>query len=271
MRRLHAAAAPVLVSEGPGHVGALVRSCSDAVGIVVAGGDGTLFEVLQACDRSRQKIALIPAGRGNSLAKDLGIAEGLDAQDCIDRGVDRTIDLLAVTVRHEDGTTWNGVSASNLAIGYPAEVARGAVRWRWFGAGSYAIAAAIASMAPLDATLCCDDEPRESTRLTGFVISNSRFVGPFMGFPSSSLFDGVCHTIEMRAGRMGQTMHNLSSLSGLGFYEPGARRDVRAVAVALGRPALLKIDGEVRSGVMEIDARVQRHAVTFRVPPAQHA
>ena len=269
--RLRSVAGRVLVSDGPGHVDALVRSCRDATGILVAGGDGTLFEVLQACDRSHQKIVLLPAGRGNSLARDLGIAEDADARSCIDHGVDVAIDLLAVRLRHADGTLWEGVSASNLAIGYPAEVARDASRWRRLRGGSYALAALTASPTPLNIRLRCDDAPLEATRLTGFVISNSRYVGPFMGFPTSQLSDGVFHTIEMRAGRVRQTMHNLSSLSGLGFYEPGVRRDLRSVTADLEEPALLKIDGEIRTGVVGIDVRLEPGAVTFRVPTAAHA
>lgn len=269
--RLRSAAGRVLVSDGPGHIDALVQSCRDATGILVAGGDGTLFEVLQACDRSRQKIVLLPAGRGNSLAKDLGIAEDADPRSCIEHGVDVAIDLLAVTLRHADGTHWQGVSASNLAIGYPAEVARDASRWRRLRGGSYALAALTASPRPLNVRLRCDNAPIEASRLTGFVISNSRYVGPFMGFPASQLSDGVFHTIEMRAGRLRQAMHNLSSLSGLGFYEPGVRKDVRAVAAHLEKPALLKIDGEIRTGVVGIDVRLARGAVTFRVPAAPRA
>jgi hypothetical protein len=115
-----------------------------------------------------------------------------------------------------------------------------------------------------------DDERQTSASMTGLVISNSRYVGPFLGFPSSSLFDGVCHTIEMRAGRIRQTLHNLSSLTGLGFYEPGVRKDVRSISIELDVPALLKIDGEVRTGVREIHVRLERAAVTFRVPPPRH-
>jgi diacylglycerol kinase (ATP) len=260
----------VLVSERAGHVDALVRSCRDAAGILVIGGDGTLFEVLQACDRSRQKIAVLPAGRGNSLAKDLGIADKDGVVDCMAHGIDRAIDLLDVTLRHEDGSVWRGVSASNLAIGYPAEVARGAARWRRLGTASYAVATLAAPAAVLHARLQCDDEAEASASVTGLIISNSRYVGPFLGFPSSSLFDGVCHTIEMRAGRIRQTLHNFSSLTGLGFYEPGVRKDVRSISIDLDAPALLKIDGELRTGVQEIRVRLLRSAATFRVPGASH-
>lgn len=260
----------VLESEGAGHVDALVRSCRDAAGFLVVGGDGTLFEVLQACDRARQRIAVLPAGRGNSLAKDLGVADHSAAIECLMRGVDRPIDLLGVTLRYEDGSLWEGVSASNLAIGYPALVAHHAARWRRLGASSYAVAALTARIDALNVTLRCDDGPEVSSIVTGHVISNSRYIGPFLGFPSSSLFDGVVHTIEMHARTAGQLLHNLSSLTRLGFYEPGVRKDIRAIAIRLERPALLKIDGELRNGVREVHARVLPSALIVRVPAALH-
>jgi diacylglycerol kinase family enzyme len=117
----------------------------------------------------------------------------------------------------------------------------------------------------------CDGGPDETRHLTGLLISNSRYVGPFMGFPSSTLFDGVCHTLEMEAGRFGQVLHNLSSLTSLRFYEPGARQDVRAISLVFDQPALLKIDGELLDGIIAIDAVVQGGAITFRVPADSHA
>ena len=260
----------VLVSEGAGHVHALVRACRDAAGFLVVGGDGTLFEVLQACDRSRQRIALLPAGRGNSLAKDLGVVDRSTAIECLMRGVDRAIDLLGVRLRYEDGSVWDGVSASNLAIGYPARVAHHAARWRRLGAGSYAVAALAARIDALNIQLRCDDGPAVSSTVTGLVISNSRYIGPFLGFPSSSLFDGVVHTIEMQSRKGRQMLHNLSSLTRLGFYEPGVRKDLRTVAITLEKPTLLKIDGELRHGVREIQAHVLPSALTVRVPTALH-
>jgi len=266
-RRLETAVSRVLVSERPGHVDELVRSCRDADGILVAGGDGTLFEVLQACDRPRQKIMLLPSGRGNSLAKDLGLNRDCDPAECIRHGVDRAIDLLDVITVDGDGTSWTGVSASNLAVGYPAAVTSAAARWRRFKGASYAVGALTARVEALKVRLRYDMGAEQSTDLTGLVVSNSRYVGPFLGFPASDLSDGICHAVEMRVGTFQQQLHNLSSLSGLGFYEPVTRRDLRCVDLIVDRPTLLKIDGELRTNVCEVHSRVQSGAVVFRLPP----
>lgn len=255
----------VLVSQRAGHVGELVRGAQAADGIVVAGGDGTLFEVLQACDRSRQRIALLPMGRGNSLARDLAMVSSAELPRCLASGVDRRVDLLGVTLTGES-VTWSGVSASNLAIGYPAEVVRTATRWRRLGTAGYAVAAAVVGLEPLDMTVVWHDDPACRLRVTGLVVSNCRYVGPFLGFPMADLSDGVFDVMQMQSGPLGQTAHNLSTLTGMGFYEPAKVRAVRSVRITLDRPALLKIDGELREGVREVAVVALPGAVTFRVP-----
>ena len=268
LARLRSVVDDVLISEHAGHVETLVRQSLTADGIVVAGGDGTLFEVLQACDRSRQRIGLLPFGRGNSLARDLFLRAAPDAIRALASGTDRPIDLLGVTVSFANGRTWRGVSASNLAIGYPAAVAAGAARWRALGAASYAVAAAVAAPRSMDVRLSYDGGVMLAVTLTGLILSNSRYVGPFLGFPAADLADGVFHSMEIRSGRLGQTAHNFSSLTGLRLYEPATLRDVRAVRVELSQPALLKIDGELRDAVRTLDVTILPGAVTVRVPAA---
>jgi diacylglycerol kinase family enzyme len=261
----------VLVSGHAGHVAALVGQCGAADGILVGGGDGTIFEVLQACDRGRQRLGVLPFGRGNSLARDLRLDTAARAIHSISAGVDRPIDLLDVTLRSEGGMEWRGVSASNVATGYPAAVARDAARWRRLRAQSYTAAGLLARPARFTARMRTDDGPAAVASLTGLIISNSRYVGPFLGFPRADLADGVIHAMELRSNWMGQMAHNLSAVTGLRFYEPGVVRDVRSLRLRLEAPALVKIDGELRGGIREIDVRVLPRAATFRVPADRHA
>jgi diacylglycerol kinase family enzyme len=120
----------------------------------------------------------------------------------------------------------------------------------------------------MEVCLSYDGGVMPAVTLTGLVLSNSRYVGPFLGFPAADLADGVFHSMELRSGRLGQTAHNFSSLTGLRLYEPVTRRDVRAVRVELSQPALLKIDGELRDAVRTLDVTILPGAVTVRVPAA---
>ena len=260
----------VLVSQHAGHVTSLVEECHSADGILIGGGDGTIFEVLQACDRARQRLGVLPIGRGNSLARDLNLDSVGRGIDSVTAGVDRTIDLLDVTLRWEGGREWRGVSASNLAIGYPAAVASGARGFRWLGAQSYTAAGLLAQPRWRNLRMATGDVPA-AARLTGLIISNSRYVGPFLGFPKADLSDGLFHTMELSSGRLRQLAHNASSVLGLGLYEPVTRRDLQSLRLWFETPELVKIDGELHDAVSEISVNLLPCAATFRVPAPRHA
>lgn len=56
-------------TEGPGHAAQLAAaSHADFDAVIVVGGDGTLHEVLQGLDLSRQRLGLVPWGSGNDFA-----------------------------------------------------------------------------------------------------------------------------------------------------------------------------------------------------------
>lgn len=259
----------VLVSRHAGHVASLVEQCRSADGLLIAGGDGTIFEVLQACDRARQRLGVLPLGRGNSLARDLDLDSVTRGLESVKAGVDRAIDLLDVTLYWEGGREWRGVSASNLAIGYPAAVASGARRFRWLGAQSYTAAGLLAQPQWSHMRMATGDVPA-AARLTGLIVSNSRYVGPFLGFPAADLSDGLFHTMELSSGRLRQLAHNASSVLGLGVYEPVARRDLQSLRLWFEAPQLVKIDGELREAVSEISVNLLPRAATFRVPAPRH-
>lgn len=67
--------ATVVVTTGPGHASAAAtQACADGASLVVAwGGDGTMNEVARALAFGPVALALVPAGSGNGLARDLGV------------------------------------------------------------------------------------------------------------------------------------------------------------------------------------------------------
>ncbi len=63
------------VTEAAGEAKAMAADlCDERTLIVAAGGDGTFNEILNGADLDRCVLSLIPAGTGNVLAKELGLA-----------------------------------------------------------------------------------------------------------------------------------------------------------------------------------------------------
>jgi diacylglycerol kinase family enzyme len=262
---LSALAEPFWLTERAGHAAELAERARQSRGIIVGGGDGTIFEVLQVCHHGDQRMAVLPLGRGNSLARDLGVARLRAGLDAIAAGVDRRIDLMEAAVHLAEGGTRSLLSASNLAIGYPAAVASAAGRWRRAGSSSYAIAALLTPPRSARVRVVIDDRPQDCD-VTGIIVSQSRYVGPFLGFPRANLGDGLFDVMLLRASWPAQMAHNASSWTRLRFFEPATTVSARHVRVMVAEPALLKIDGETIEGVAEVDVRVRPRATIFRTP-----
>ncbi len=75
----------LMVSEYAGHSISLAKEASEAAdctAIIVMGGDGTFYEVLNGMDTKKVPIGFIPAGTGNDFVRTLGIT--IDIDQCLD-------------------------------------------------------------------------------------------------------------------------------------------------------------------------------------------
>lgn len=115
-------------TRGPGDA---TQLAADAVedgcdGLIIAGGDGTLFEVLNGCLRGAGPtpgLAMIPLGTGNDFAKMLGLP--LDWADACDRL------YLGTRQRVDIGQCNDIFFANGIGIGLDAQVADEANRVKW--------------------------------------------------------------------------------------------------------------------------------------------
>lgn len=262
VERIRSFAPRQFCTQYPGHATELARQAADSAGILVVGGDGTLLEVLNGLDLRRQTVAVIATGRGNSLARDLELYPPERGFAALTAGRPLAIDLMEVRFQDADGRLRRILSASTVSAGYPASVARSARNGlRRFGKYSYAAAAALLRPTAIGITIA--DGP--ARRLTGFVANNTRHMANFVALPEASCCDGVFEILELRAGYLGQTAHNLSALSGLGFYQPVTARQSRAVSVELNPARLLMIDGELYEGITSFDVRMMAAWVNIQV------
>jgi diacylglycerol kinase family enzyme len=92
--------------------------------IMVAGGDGTLREVIQAVYNQDVSISLLPLGTGNILARNLSLPLNALTQS-VDRainGSDRQLDLGRVTMHLEDGTVTEQIFVGLAGVGLDATI-----------------------------------------------------------------------------------------------------------------------------------------------------
>ena len=245
----------------PRHATILARQAKNYEGIAVVGGDGTVCEVVAGIDRNRQRLAVIPAGRGNSLARTLNVDAMAMAIASLSGEQSLTIDLMEFDARFSDGSLMRGLCASTLAIGYVVSVAQRAARFSRFGHSAYVMATPLVNPVAFPITMEVGHAPPLCRETTGVVINNTTYLANFRGFPQASLTDGLLDVMVLNAGWLPQNFHNLSILTKRGFYEPTRPQTADRVRVVLSRPSPLLVDGEVYDEVVELKVNCLAKAI----------
>lgn len=224
--------------------------------MAVVGGDGTLFEILNGLDLNRQRIAIIPTGRGNSLARDLGLLGRHLNTDVLCSSDPINVDLLEVTFTDVYGCERQNLSASTVSLGYPTAVARAATRFHSLGQLCYAAAATSVRPVSHVVEISCEHGRPQRKRLKGIIANNTRHIANFLAFPQASCFDGHFELMELNAGYLSQNVHNLSALTGARFHGSMNLSRTRRTRLQLHEPLELMIDGEFYPDVMAVDVRI---------------
>lgn len=255
LRALRTVDADVVRTEGRGDATRIARASTGYDGVIAIGGDGTISEVLQGLDLERQSLAVLPAGHGNCLARDLRVARPEHALAALERGDRKPLDLMNVRVTFDDGSTEQRLCASTLAIGYVTEVVEfGRQRLPGLGRAAYAAAAMAVVPVEFEACLSRSDAP---LRLTGVVVNNTAHLANFRGFPDASVHDGVLDVMELGSRWPRQMLHNLAVLAGSSAFGPQRLRQGTSEQLALAEPRTLMADGELlrRVARVEVDCR----------------
>lgn len=179
----------------PGHGRELVAGAnlSQFDGLVAAGGDGTLFEVLnglyQHPQAHRIPLGLIPIGTGNAFARDLGlVADDLGgAIDRLQRGQTRQVDV--AFVKSADASFY---FVNILVMGFAVDAGLVARKLKFLGNSAYTLATLwqVLKLKSYPLLIEADGTRMESNNI--FVaISNSCYTGThFLMAPSAELDDG---------------------------------------------------------------------------------
>lgn len=235
-------------SNSSRHAGELAAAAAaDNAGmIVIAGGDGTVNEVVNGlfaseCDHV-PRIGIVPLGSSNDFAKSLGIPQNL-SEAC------RTI--MTGTIRNVDvGQVGSHYFCTASCLGYFAEIAARSLQMtRFRGSLRYTIPAlrVIREMAcGWEMTVRTDSRVFHGTYAVLLVGNASRFGGLTM-LPGARPDDGVfdCLLIEM-AGKW-EALHLIPLVyrKALERHKRVTRFQTQSLSVSLGRPSRLCNDGEV--------------------------
>jgi diacylglycerol kinase family enzyme len=225
--------------------------------VFVSGGDGTLFHLLCRLPRPWPPIALVPNGRGNALARDIGW------------GREACIDAVRVRGQRPGGERFECYSLSSVGLGYPADVTRRAIPLRWLRRLSYAGGAVFTLPRWGGYELSLDGEPPRRARLRGVLVNNTRYTGGFEALPRASSSDGMVECLELTAGYVSQMAHNLSVICGLHCYAPVRVRTIKSAFIRPALPAELMIDGEMLGEVVSVELEVAPRALEIRIGGAR--
>ena len=265
-----------LLSERRGHLTELAREAAagGASLLVVVGGDGSVNEVVNglADVRSPPSVAILPRGTGWDFVRTFGIPRRVEeAARVALGGVERTIDLGAVSYRSWDGEERRAVFANVASAGMSGAIAQRAneTSKALGGKASYlwATFAVFARWSATDVTVTVDSESREA-RMFDVIVANGRFFGGGMKMcPQAEPDDGVFDVLtigDVTKRDLAVTMPKIYR----GTHLPHPKAELlrgRAVSVASEAPIPIELDGE-QPGTTPASFEVLPRALRVRVP-----
>ena len=184
----------ILLTERQGHGMEMVSKADFKTydGVVAAGGDGTLFEVINGYFRNPSKkripIGVLPTGTGNSFSIDLGlgVAKWKEAIDLISLNKPAKVDVGCYKANEKEYYYLN-----ILGLGFVSDVGKTAIRFKSLGNLSYTIGVIYQTVFLKTHQLKIELDGKILERENVFVeISNSRYTANFLMAPDAKINDG---------------------------------------------------------------------------------
>jgi YegS/Rv2252/BmrU family lipid kinase len=255
-------------TKGLDHARELALAAAQAGETVVClGGDGMIGAVADAIRRiSGARLAILPGGRGNDLARVLGIPQDpVEACATVVHGVPRRLDLGEVGGRAFVGIASAGFDSEANRIANEAPP--------WLGNLVYAYGAlrALLSWRParFTVTLAPGGERQELTGYSVAAANSKAYGGGMLLAPQASLEDGLLDVVAVGRVAKPRFLANLPRVFKGTHTRLPSITVWRApeVEISADRPFTLYADGDP---IAELPARIRAlpGAVTVLVPPA---
>jgi YegS/Rv2252/BmrU family lipid kinase len=254
----------VFITEGVGHARELAKTAvRRGMRLVMAwGGDGTMNEVASALVFDDVPLGLIPAGSGNGLARELGVAR---------RPEQAIADALAAEPRPLDVGEIEGRYFVNIAgIGFDAHIAAKFAMATRRGFLGYAgiTARALTSYVPMQYRISAGTVKNEEVRAVLVTIANSaQFGNGALIAPGARVDDGELDLVVLEERSRLRTVCSVPRLfNGTVERSPGCRiRRITDVTIEADHPMTFHVDGEPVQGGTRLRARVHPGALRVAI------
>lgn len=258
-RRIYSEVAPTLASHGlpsevfetrhAHHGEEIVRelNLSEFGALIALGGDGTVHDVLNGMltrpDGRTLPIGVIPAGAGNALAWDLGMADPKSAAQRITRFQTRSVDVAEVRIGQRTRFALNIVG-----WGLAADINRLADRMRMLGRHRYIVAAILEVLRLKRPIASLRVNGNASEEVLVFALGSlTRYTGAGMKIaPEAVLDDGLIDLLLVRNPSRLEILKVLPKVfSGDHMGHPELEyRKVGEFSIFSETPGVLNLDGE---------------------------
>lgn len=189
----------LLTTSSPGHAVDLVKDTdlSGYDGVVAAGGDGTMFEVLNGYYLNRGKnkppFGILPVGTGNAFVKDIGLKSG-DWKSAIDMIADNKIREVDVARFKTDGNVYYYLNI--IGLGFVADVNKLAQKLKFLGNFSYTVGVLDKIIFLGSYKVFIEIDGKKIERENIFVeVSNTRYTSNFLMAPTAEIDDGYLDVV----------------------------------------------------------------------------
>jgi diacylglycerol kinase (ATP) len=257
----HGGEAEIVVTERAGHAHDLALAAArQGVGLVIAwGGDGTVNEVASALVFHHVPMGIVPAGSGNGLACELGLAR--DSRRALDTALGsrpRAIDVGEIESRY---------FVNVAGVGFDADVARrfDSIVNRRRGLSSYMWMAgqALLQYAPASYTVTAGTFRRTVRALLVVVANGTEFGNHMRIAPGARVDDGQLDVVVVEERSRLATIVQLPLLS-LGQVDRSpmwSSRRAETTSIECDTPMWFHVDGEPVAGGTRLEARIHPGAL----------
>lgn len=258
--------------------------------VIAAGGDGTVRAAAEGLHGSDVPLALVPAGTGNLLARnmELTLSDLPASVRTAFTGHDRRIDLGIVEVERADGARETKAFVVMAGIGLDAKMAANTDPELKKKAGWLAyiqpIVLAMRDKERVRVRFSVDDGPERSMNVHTVMVGNcGSLPGNVLLLPEAAIDDGVFDIVALRPkGFFGWVQiwtkifweNGVLRRNSVGRRLAGLTRDVRAlryikaakITARLDHPEDFELDGDDFGEAIAFRAHVEAHGLVVRIP-----